>query len=32
MASASGYEEFDAKPIEFEGLVATIRRVLAHPK
>jgi two-component system cell cycle response regulator DivK len=31
-AIATGCDEFDAKPIEFEGLVATIRRVLAHPK
>ena len=29
---ATGCDEFDAKPIEFERLVATIRRVLAHPK
>jgi hypothetical protein len=28
-AIATGCDEFDAKPIEFEGLVATIRRVLA---
>jgi CheY-like chemotaxis protein len=31
-AIAAGCDEFDAKPIAFEGLVATIRRVLAHPK
>jgi CheY-like chemotaxis protein len=31
-AIATGCDEFDAKPIEFEGLVATIRRVLARPK
>jgi len=31
-AIAVGCEEFDAKPIEFESLVATIRRVLANPK
>jgi CheY-like chemotaxis protein len=31
-AIATGCDEFDAKPIEFESLVATIRRVLAHPK
>ena len=31
-AIATGCDEFDAKPIEFEGLVATIRRVLANPK
>ncbi len=28
---ATGCDEFDAKPIEFERLVATIRRVLANP-
>jgi CheY-like chemotaxis protein len=28
-AIATGCDEFDAKPIEFESLVATIRRVLA---
>ena len=27
-AIASGYEEFDTKPIEFDRLVATVRRVL----
>ena len=31
-AMATGGDEFDAKPIEFESLVATIRRVLAKPK
>ena len=31
-AIATGCEEFVAKPIEFESLVATIRRVLAKPK
>jgi CheY-like chemotaxis protein len=31
-AMATGCDEFDAKPIEFESLVATIRRVLAKPK
>jgi two-component system cell cycle response regulator DivK len=31
-AIATGCDEFDAKPIEFEGLVTTIRRVLADPK
>jgi CheY-like chemotaxis protein len=31
-AIASGCDEFDAKPIEFESLVATIRRVVANPK
>jgi CheY-like chemotaxis protein len=31
-AIATGCNEFDAKPIEFESLVATIRRVLANPK
>src|SRR5258708_4972585 len=30
-AIATGCDEFDAKPIEFERLVATIRRVLANP-
>jgi CheY-like chemotaxis protein len=29
---ATGCDEFDAKPIEFEGLVATIRRVIANLK
>jgi CheY-like chemotaxis protein len=31
-AIATGCDEFDAKPIEFECLIATIRRVLAKPK
>src|SRR4029453_894014 len=31
-AIATGCEEFDVKPIEFESLVATIRRVVANPK
>ena len=31
-ALATGCDEFDAKPIEFQSLVATIRRVLANPK
>jgi CheY-like chemotaxis protein len=31
-AIATGCDEFDAKPIDFEGLVATIRRVLTNPK
>ena len=31
-AIATGCDEFDAKPIEFESLVATIQRVLANPK
>jgi two-component system cell cycle response regulator DivK len=31
-ALASGCNEFDTKPIEFDRLVATIRRVLARPK
>jgi CheY-like chemotaxis protein len=31
-AIATGCDEFDAKPIEFESLVATIRRVLAPRK
>jgi CheY-like chemotaxis protein len=31
-AVATGCDEFDAKPIEFENLVATIRRVVATPK
>jgi CheY-like chemotaxis protein len=29
-ALAAGCNEFDTKPIEFDRLVATIRRVLAH--
>jgi CheY-like chemotaxis protein len=31
-AMTTGCDEFDAKPIEFESLVATVRRVLARPK
>jgi CheY-like chemotaxis protein len=31
-AIATGCDEFDAKPIEFESLVATIRRVVGNPK
>jgi two-component system cell cycle response regulator DivK len=31
-AIATGCDEFAAKPIEFESLVASIRRVLAKPK
>jgi two-component system, cell cycle response regulator DivK len=31
-AIATGCDEFDAKPIEFEHLIAAIRRVLAKPK
>src|SRR5262245_60084920 len=31
-AIATGCDEFDAKPIGFESLVATIRRLVAHPK
>ena len=31
-AVVTGCDEFDAKPIEFETLVATIRRVVANPK
>src|SRR5262245_10546937 len=31
-AIASGCDEFDAKPIKFEALVATIRRLIANPK
>ena len=31
-AIATGCDEFDVKPIEFESLVATIRRVLANPR
>ena len=31
-AIATGCDEFDAKPIEFDSLVATIRRVVATPK
>ena len=29
---ATGCEEFDTKPIEFDRLVATLRRFLAHRK
>ena len=31
-AIAMGCDEFDAKPIDFESLVATIQRVVANPK
>jgi DNA-binding response OmpR family regulator len=31
-AIATGCDEFDTKPIEFEGLIATIRRVLGKSK
>jgi CheY-like chemotaxis protein len=31
-AIASGCDEFDAKPIEFESLVASIRRLVASPE
>ena len=31
-AIATGCDEFDVKPIVFESLVATIRRVVANPK
>jgi CheY-like chemotaxis protein len=31
-AIATGCAEFDIKPIEFESLLATIRRVVANPK
>ena len=31
-AIATGCDEFDAKPIEFDSLVAAIRRVVANPK
>jgi CheY-like chemotaxis protein len=31
-AIAAGCDEFDTTPIEFERLVATLRRVLAHRK
>src|SRR5260370_34154019 len=31
-AIAAGCDEFDTTPIEFNRLVATMRRVLAHPK
>jgi CheY-like chemotaxis protein len=30
-AIAAGCDEFDTKPIEFDRLVATVRRLLAHP-
>ena len=30
-AIAAGCDEFDTKPIEFERLVATVRRLLAQP-
>ena len=30
-AIAAGCDEFDTKPIEFERLVATVRRLLDHP-
>jgi two-component system cell cycle response regulator DivK len=31
-AIATGCDEFDVKPIEFESLVASLRRVVANPK
>ena len=31
-AIASGCDEFDAKPIDFASLVATIRRLVANPR
>ncbi len=31
-AIATGCEEFETKPIEFERLIATVRRILAHRK
>jgi CheY-like chemotaxis protein len=31
-AIATGCDEFDAKPVDFESLVATIQRVIANPK
>ena len=31
-AIATGCDEFDAKPIEFDNLLTTVRRVLAKPK
>jgi two-component system, cell cycle response regulator DivK len=31
-AIATGCDEFDAKPIEFESLVGTLRRLVANPK
>jgi len=30
-AMAAGCDKFDTKPVEFERLVATVRRLLAHP-
>jgi CheY-like chemotaxis protein len=30
--TATGCDEFEAKPIEFDSLVAAIRRVVANPK
>jgi two-component system, cell cycle response regulator DivK len=31
-AIATGCDEFDAKPVDFESLVATIQRVVANQK
>jgi two-component system, cell cycle response regulator DivK len=31
-AIATGFDEFDAKPIEFESVVGTLRRLVANPK
>jgi CheY-like chemotaxis protein len=31
-AIVTGCDELDVKPIQFEALVATIRRVVANPK
>src|SRR5258705_11606350 len=31
-AIAAGCNEFDTKPIEFERLIATVRRLFAHPQ
>ena len=31
-AIATGCDEFDAKPIEFESILTTVRQVLAKPK
>ena len=31
-AIATGCDQFDVRPIQFEALVATIRRVVANPK
>ena len=31
-AMTTGCDEFDTKPIEFESLITTVRRVLAKPK